>query len=122
MNYKEEILEYLKDHHKGTDNAVFSKELEQHFSLDGRSVRRIISKLRQEGNPICSGPKGYYYAVSQREINETIARLNELVTGVSNARTGLLYSRSFQNRPVIEITIRFKEEHDGSGIPICPLH
>lgn len=122
MNYKEDILDYLKDHHRGTENAVFSKELEQHFSLEGRSVRRIISKLRQEGNPICSGPNGYYYAVSQREINETIARLNELVTGVSNARTGLLYSRSLQNHPVIEITIRFKEEHDGSGVQICQLH
>lgn len=33
MNYKEDILNYLKDHHRGTDNAVFSKELEQHFSL-----------------------------------------------------------------------------------------
>ncbi len=109
MNYKKDLLEYLACGHKGSDNAVFSKELEQHFSLDGRSIRRIISKLRQEGIPICSGPNGYYYAGSQQEINDTIARLNDLVTGVSNARTGLLYAQSIQNRPTVEIIIRFEE-------------
>ena len=122
MNYKNDILEYLKDHHKGADNAVFSKQVEQLFSLDGRSVRRIISKLRQEGNPICSGPTGYYYAVSQREINETIARLNELVTGVSNAKTGLLYARTFQNYPTIKITIQFEESKNGTGSQIGPVY
>ena len=122
MNYKDEILEYLKDHHRGAGNAVFSKELGQHFSLDGRSVRRVISKLRQEGHPICSGPNGYYYAVCQQELNETIARLNDLVTGISSARTGLLYAQSFHAFPSIKITIQFEEGDNGSGMQIGPLH
>ena len=79
MNQKTDVLNYLKGNHRGEEQAVSSKELEQLFSLEGRSVRRIISALRQEGHPICSSQKGYYYAASQQEINETIARLNEFV-------------------------------------------
>ena len=122
MNHKEDILNYLKVSHRGEEQAVSSKELEQLFSLEGRSVRRIISALRQEGHPICSSQKGYYYAASQQEINETIARLNEFVTGISNSRTGLLFAKDSQNYPTIEITIRIKEERDGPDMQISKLH
>ena len=122
MNHKEEILNYLKVSHRGEEQAVSSKELEQLFSLEGRSVRRIISALRQEGHPICSSQKGYYYAASHQEINETIARLNEFVTGISNSRTGLLFAKASQNYPTIEITIRVKEERDGPDMQVSKLH
>ena len=89
---KDAICDYLKKHHTGKKNAVPSKELEQRFALDGRTIRRKINQLRQDGHPICSDQTGYYYAASQHEINRTIGRLNGLVTGVSNARTGLLYA------------------------------
>ena len=91
MEKQKEFLEHLKQNHTGRDKAVCSKELERLFSLNGRTIRRIISSLRQDGNPICSSGKGYYFARTQDEINETVSRLNGLVTGVSNARTGLLY-------------------------------
>ena len=110
MDKKEDVRDYLKNNHKGKDKAVFSNELEQLFSLDGRSVRRIISELRKEGCPICSDHKGYYYAQTQQEVNKTISHLNELVTGVSNSRTGLLFARVPQAQPQIEITIRIGGE------------
>ena len=106
MDKKNEVRDYLKNNHTGEDKAVFSSELEQLFSLDGRSIRRIISELRKEGCPICSDQKGYYYAQTQQDINRTISRLNELVTGVSNSRTGLLYAKVPQGQPMVEITIR----------------
>ena len=87
------ICDYLREYHTGRQNAVYSRELERRFDLDGRNVRRKISKLRQDGVPICSGDTGYYYAVSQDEVNDTVKRLNQLVTKVSNARTGLLYAQ-----------------------------
>ena len=110
MDKKNEVRDYLKNNHTGEDKAVFSSELEQLFSLDGRSIRRIISELRKEGCPICSDQKGYYYAQTQQDINRTISRLNELVTGVSNSRTGLLFARVSQGQPQIEITIRIGGE------------
>ena len=91
MSKREEICEYLQEFHRGKEKAVFSRELQHIFHIDGRNVRRNIAKLRQEGYPICSDENGYYY------------RLNGLVTAVSNARTGLLYAST--NRP-IEITIK----------------
>ena len=108
MDRKDEINEYLKKNHTGQDKAVFSEELERLFSMNGRTIRRLISSLRQDGHPICSSSKGYYYAKTQEEINRTVLRLNELVTGVSNARTGLLAATLQGPEPIIEITIRIR--------------
>ena len=103
MSKREEICEYLEKFHKGKEKAVFSRELQHIFRLDGRNIRRNVARLRRDGYPICSDENGYYYAGSQTEINQTVGRLNGLVTAVSNARTGLLYAAA--NRPV-EITIK----------------
>ena len=110
MDKRTAILDYLKEHHTGRARAVYSRELQRLFSLDGRTVRRYISKLRQEGCPICSDESGYYYADSQTEINNTVGRLNELVTKVSNARTGLLYASVLEsNAKDLEITIKIRQ-------------
>lgn len=61
------ILRYLHDHHMGANKAILSRNLERYFELDGRSLRRKITSLREEGYPICSGPKGYYFAASEEE-------------------------------------------------------
>ena len=106
MDKEKEICLYLKKHHTGQEKAVFSKELERLFSMNGRTIRRIISHLRQTGNPICSSSKGYYYARTQNEVNDTVSHLNELVTGVSNSRTALLYAKIPKGQPSVEITIR----------------
>ena len=110
MNKEKEICAYLLENHIGHEKAVFSSELERHFGLNGRTIRRMISKLRKAGHPICSNSKGYYYAKSQDEVNDTVSRLNELVTGVSNTRTGLQYARVPKGQPVVEIMIRIGGE------------
>ena len=92
MDRKKAICEYLRQNHIGKEKAIHSKDLEKLFMLDGRNIRRKISALRQDGFPICSDETGYYYADNQKEINHTVCRLNELVTKVSNARTGLLFA------------------------------
>lgn len=61
------ILRYLHDHHMGANKAILSRNLERYFELDGRSLRRKITSLREDGYPICSGPKGYYFAASEEE-------------------------------------------------------
>ena len=109
MMRNEDICAYLINNHRGKERAVSSSELERLFSINGRSLRKIISGLRQSGCPICSGCMGYYYAQNQDEINDTVSHLNELVTGLSNARTGLLYSKIPTEAPeqnTVEIVIR----------------
>lgn len=105
MNKRTAICQYLKQYHTGMGNAVYSRELERLFSIEGRNLRRMISALRKEGYPICSGDMGYYFAESQKEINSTVGRLNDLMTSVSNARTGLLYSCLLDPVMSIEITV-----------------
>ena len=72
MDKEKEICMYLKDKHTGQEKAVFSCELERLFSMNGRTIRRIISNLRQAGYPICSNCKGYYYAKTVRLIKKLI--------------------------------------------------
>ena len=109
MDKRTAICNYLKKYHTGKENAVFSRELERLFSMDGRTLRRKISSLRQDGHPICSDETGYYYAENQKEINATICRLNTLVTRISNARTGMLYASVMTDEPVsVSININLK--------------
>ena len=109
MDKRTAICNYLKKYHTGKENAVFSRELERLFLMDGRTLRRKISSLRQDGHPICSDETGYYYAENQKEINATICRLNTLVTRISNARTGMLYASVMTDEPVsVSININLK--------------
>ena len=89
MNKEKEIYEYFKQNHTGKENAVFSKELEQRFSLSGRALRRVISALRKEGRPICSGCSGYYLGSNQKEVVGTAAWLNELTNGIADAQDNM---------------------------------
>ena len=114
MDKKATICAYLKEHHTGNSRAILSRDLQRLFAIDGRNLRRKISALRQDGCPICSDESGYYYADNQKEINQTVYRLNGMLTKVSNARTGLLHA-SIQPTPVtIEITV-FMNGGDTNG-------
>mgnify|MGYP000004684489 CR=1 FL=1 len=109
MDKKKAICEYLRKNHIGKENAIHSKELEKLFLLDGRNIRRKISALRQDGFPICSDETGYYYADNLKEINTTVCRLSELVSKVSNDRTGLLFASILgENAQTVEVTIKVR--------------
>lgn len=108
MDRQSALCAYLKKHHTGKAHAVHSRELERLFSLNGRTLRRKISRLRQDGYPICSDENGYYYAKSQSEINATACRLNMLVTNISNARTGMLHASLVDGGLKVDISINFE--------------
>lgn len=109
MDKQTAICHYLKKYHVGRGNAVYSRELQRLFSLDGRTLRRKVNNLRQDGFPICSDENGYYYAQNQREINATVSRLGSHITKVSNARTGMLYASILGEEPVT-VSINIKLE------------
>lgn len=92
MDKRTAICNYLEKHCIGRENAIFSSELEELFCTNGRGIRRYINSLRRDGFPICSDEKGYYYAESQKEIDETIKRLNSQMINMSGARNGMLYA------------------------------
>ena len=111
MDKKTAICRYLYRHHRGKRNAVYSRELERLFSIDGRNLRRKISALRQDGYPICSDESGYYYADNLNEITNTVQRLSGLATKISKARNGLLYtSMKKPNDSTLEVSVNIKCE------------
>lgn len=107
-DFEQEILACLQEAHKGKEHAIHSKQLEKKFGVTGRSLRRKVAHLRQSGVPICSDSTGYYIAEVQDEINDTVNRLNKFVTGISNARTALLFSTVAKPDTEIEIKIVVK--------------
>ena len=92
MDKKTAICDFLKDFHRGREKAICSKELQRIFSLDGRNIRRKISRLRQEGYPICSDETGYFYAARPAEVRATIAQLSGRITKIDAAKNGMLKS------------------------------
>ena len=88
------IEAFLREHHKGEERAIHSKELEALFSLSGRALRRLISELRKEEIPICSCKDGYFYARTQAEIRKCAGMLGNLSDGVNSSRMSLLSSRA----------------------------
>lgn len=110
MEKRMKICDYLRENHTGRGKAVYSRELQQIFNLDGRSLRRKINRLRQEGEPICSCENGYYYAENQRELDDTIFRLNELAAKVTKAKSGMEKPARLDRQTIVmEITIRVRE-------------
>lgn len=107
MDKKAAICEYLRRFHTGRERAIFSRELQQMFDIDGRNLRRKINELRQEGVPICSDETGYYYASSQSELDRTIGRLSEMLSRISNSREGLRSASPGASVRTIQISIRF---------------
>lgn len=99
MDKQTALCSYLKKYHTGKDNAVYSRELERLFSWGGRTLRRKVNRLRQDGHPICSGENGYYYAADQQEIDATVCRLNQMIAKIAHARNGMLYASVLDDGP-----------------------
>lgn len=87
-----QFLAYLKKHHRGQANAVFSKELERIFDLKNREIRLIVNNLRHDGHPICSSGDGYYYARDETEVLRAIHNLNSRIKNITKAKNGLAKS------------------------------
>lgn len=95
---KQMICNYLQKNNIGKNSAVHSRELELLFSLNGRTLRTIIHTLRQEGHPICSSSRGYYYAGNQDEVQRAAARLGALASKIASAQDALMNSSISQGK------------------------
>lgn len=87
-----QLLELLKEQAYGKEHSVTSRTLQDSFNLRGSEVREAINKLRCAGFPICSGPHGYYYARTQREIYNSVKQLMGRAAAINNAAKGMMRS------------------------------
>ena len=119
--YKRIFSQYLKKHHTGEENAIFSRDLEALFQLGGRDIRRIVSSLRKDGIPICSDyHKGYYFAKKQSEIADTLKGLSEHIAGVSDT-VAMLQKVKVAGKPSIQNIRIVITPEDGSDEEIILL-
>lgn len=71
--YYELFINYLK-----TSNCSYkSKELENVIGISGVEIRKLAQHARRNGILICSSDKGYKYALTKNEANETIKHLRQ---------------------------------------------
>lgn len=72
-----------------TSTEIFAK-----FNITDQALRSIIHKLRLDGYPIASSPKGYWWAKTPDEIDPTIAHLRGRATKIYEIVRALEKSRA----------------------------
>ena len=73
--FKERILMLLKLE-SSEQRPITSKVMQYRWNISDLTVRQAVGLLRDDCNPIASGPKGFYYAKSARQLDSTIKDLN----------------------------------------------
>ncbi len=83
MKAKEkQLLEYLKKHCLGQQNALGGEKLMKVFRISGTELRKLVHNLRVDGAPICSDRTGYFYSANAWEVIATIGHLRRMRDGV----------------------------------------
>ncbi|MDB7941402.1 hypothetical protein LCR02_14915 [Flavonifractor plautii] len=86
MKAKEkQLLEYLKKHCLGQQNALGGEKLMKVFRISGTELRKLVHNLRVDGAPICSDRTGYFYSANAWEVIATIGHLRRMRDGVEKA-------------------------------------
>ena len=90
MKAKEsQLLEYLRRHCPGQENAVSGKRLKKMFRVREADLRKMIHNLRVGGIPICSDHTGYFFPANAWEVIATIGHLRRMRDGVEASIRGL---------------------------------
>ena len=87
-----DFLIYIKKCHTGKEKAVPSAFLQSRFCISSRTVRKLVNQLRNDGNPICSGDNGYYYAADRKELLASIGQMTSRIREIAKAKRGLVKS------------------------------
>ena len=82
---KDLVRAYLHAQCLGKGKALPSQALEQALNLSGNSLRKQVNRLRQEGVPIASCKRGYFYAETAGEVAATIQELKKMRSGLDAA-------------------------------------
>jgi hypothetical protein len=107
--FKDRILAHLKLY-TTADHPRVSREFQHLWNISDVTVRQTMGLLRDDGEPIASGPKGFFYAIDPDELEPTIDNLGERIA-VMTRRRALL----------IQCQIRMKEGDGGQRLLFSSL-
>ena len=87
-HYKDRILYRLKLYSSQT-NPTTSNELTTVYGISDVVVRQAIGKLRDDGEPIASGARGFFFAKNAKELEATIADYDSRIAAMSARKVTL---------------------------------
>ena len=90
---KERVLNYLK-FNSTFQKPIVSKKLQYLYNISDLTVRQAVGLLRDDGYPIASGAKGFYFAKSADELEGTIDNLQERIAVMSRRRSLLIQAQN----------------------------
>lgn len=65
-------------------------EIRRLTGIDGSDIRKAVNFLRQNGQPIGSDGRGYFYITTKESAVKTIRRLDNQALHIQQARDGLI--------------------------------
>ena len=86
--YKDRILNRLRIF-SCCNSPITSNELTSVYAISDVVVRQAIGKLRDDGEPIASGARGFFYAKNAEELEATIADYNSRIAAMSVRKLAL---------------------------------
>ena len=87
------LYTFLHKYHKGRKNAIVTEQIEKAVELEENDIRRLVSKFRREGIPICSCNEGYFYPNSYSEIIDTVTKFERYISTLSDTSDILIDCR-----------------------------
>ncbi|WP_312906862.1 hypothetical protein [Tissierella praeacuta] len=105
-----DFLVYIKEYHTGKQKAVSSAYLQNRFCISSRTVRILVNQLRNDGNPICSGDNGYYYATNREELFASIRQMTSRIREISKVRRGLV--KALEHFPDDKVQLRLDIDNE----------
>ena len=86
------ILVHLKNHHRGSLNAITFKALSMELHINSRELRNLVAEMVTAGELIASSQDGYFYIINDEEYqlahDELISRIKKLSRRAKGLRTG----------------------------------
>ena len=91
--FKGRILTHLK---LDTDvnHPKVSRQLQALWDISDLTVRQAVGLLRDDGEPIASGARGFFYATTPEQLEPTIDNLQERIAVMSRRRSKLIGAKN----------------------------
>ena len=86
---KYRLLNYFRNY-SYAHAPIKSYKIQQMFNITDIVVRQAVGKLRDDGHPIASGKKGFWYARNAIELQSTIDNITDRIGAMSRRRQLLL--------------------------------
>ena len=87
--YQDRVLGLLQ-RNSSLKMPIKSYKIQFTFKISDIVVRQIVGRLRDQGHPIGSGKKGFWYAQNAHELQSTIDELTDRMSVMSRRKQMLL--------------------------------